>query len=108
MDVADFTIAIPEADLDDLRRRLAAARWPRAWPERPWAAGTDEATLRRLVARWGSGFDWRAHEATLNELPQRSAMIMGLRIHFVHFRAGHGAGLPVILTNGWPSTRSLR
>ncbi len=104
MDVSDFTIAVPEDDIDDLRRRLAATRWPRTWPEPRWAAGTDAATLRRLAARWGGEFDWRAHEARLNELPQQIAVISGQRIHFVHFRAGQATGLPIILTNGWPST----
>jgi pimeloyl-ACP methyl ester carboxylesterase len=104
VDVTDFAIVVSDSDINDLRRRLAAIRWPRAWPEPAWAAGTDEATVRRLTARWGGDFDWRAHEARLNELPQRIADLSGQRIHFVHFRAGYMTGLPVILTNGWPST----
>jgi pimeloyl-ACP methyl ester carboxylesterase len=101
MDVSAFTIDIPEDDLTDLRRRLASTRWPGAWPEPPWAAGSDAATVRRLGAAW-AGFDWRAREAELNALPQHMATVDGQRVHFLHFRGGEG--VPVVLTNGWPST----
>jgi Epoxide hydrolase N terminus len=101
MNVSAFAIHIPEDELTDLRRRLASTRWPRAWPEPPWAAGSDGATLRRLRDAWVS-FDWRACEARLNALPQYIATIDGQRVHFLRFRGDES--LPVVLTNGWPST----
>ena len=104
LDVADFQIAVPDADLDDLHRRLAATRWPRRWPEPSWAAGTDQDTLERLVTYWRDGFDWRTHEARLNAEPQKMATLSGQRVHFVHVRAGAPTGLPIVTTNGWPST----
>ncbi|MDX6216220.1 MAG: hypothetical protein QOG99_1804, partial [Frankiales bacterium] len=83
LDVADFQIAVPDADLDDLHRRLAATRWPRRWPEPRWAAGTDQDILERLVTYWRDGFDWRTHEARLNAEPQKIATLSGQRVHFV-------------------------
>ena len=104
MDVRDFAIAVTDADLDDLRQRLRATRWPEPWSEPEWAAGTDEATLRRLAAYWSDGFDWRSHEQRLNAEPQRVAVIDGQQVHFLHVRAEASTGLPLVLTNGWPST----
>lgn len=104
LDVQGFAIAVPEADLDDLHRRLGSTRWPRTWPEPAWAAGSDESTLRRLVIRWADGFDWRAQEHRLNREPQRIATIGDQRVHFLDIRAETATGLPIVLTNGWPST----
>jgi pimeloyl-ACP methyl ester carboxylesterase len=101
MNVSEFAIHIPEDDLSDLRRRLDSTRWPSSWPEPPWAAGSDAATVRRLRDAWVS-FDWRACEARLNALPQHIATIDGQRVHLLWLRGGDG--LPVVLTNGWPST----
>jgi pimeloyl-ACP methyl ester carboxylesterase len=101
MNVSGFAIHIPEDELTDLRRRLVSTRWPRAWPEPPWVAGSDAATLRRLRDAWVS-FDWRTCEARLNALPQYIATIDGQRVHFLRFRGDEG--VPLVLTNGWPST----
>jgi pimeloyl-ACP methyl ester carboxylesterase len=100
----EFAIAVPDEDLVDLQERLARARWPRRWPEQPWAAGTDQQTLERLMDYWAEGFDWRAQEARLNAEPQRVVSLGGQRIHFLHLTADSPTGLPLILTNGWPST----
>ncbi|MGC5166479.1 epoxide hydrolase family protein [Luteimicrobium sp. DT211] len=104
LDVTEFTIAVPEEDVADLRRRLEATRWPRRWPEPAWAAGTDRDLLERLVDHWARGFDWRAHERRLNAEPQRVATFEGQRVHFLHVLAEVPTGLPVVLTNGWPSS----
>jgi pimeloyl-ACP methyl ester carboxylesterase len=92
-----FTVAVPDEVLDDLRDRLARTRWPAAVAGVGWDRGTDPDYLRELVAYWADGFDWRAQEARVNELPHFKAD----GLHFVH-RAG--AGLPVLLLHGWPDS----
>jgi pimeloyl-ACP methyl ester carboxylesterase len=101
-----FTIAVPAADLEDLRRRLAATRWPQPIPgSDTWELGTEEATLRRLAGRWADGYDWRAAEAALNELPQFVVDLDGADVHFLHLRAaGDGPAFPLVLTHGWPGS----
>lgn len=98
-------LPVPEAEIEDLRRRIAATRWGPEWPEDPWAAGTDPAVLRRLADRWANGFDWRAVEARILELPSVHVDIDGVPVHAFVFREEVSSGLPpLILTNGWPST----
>ena len=102
--VRPFTIAVPQVVLDDLQRRLAATRWPDPAPGAPWEQGTDRDYLRGLVAYWQDEFDWRATESRLNTLPQFTALVDGIELHFVHLR-GHGDNpLPLLLTHGWPSS----
>jgi pimeloyl-ACP methyl ester carboxylesterase len=98
-----FTIAIPDEEIAELRTRLGATRWPRRWPVPPWAAGTDQETLARLVQHWRDTFDWRVHERRLNDEPQYTTVVDGQSVHFVHVE-GSASALPVLLTNGWPST----
>ncbi|CAN5156214.1 epoxide hydrolase [soil metagenome] len=90
--------------LDDLRRRVDATRWGADWPELPWAAGTDPAVLRRLAERWQGGFDWRAVEAHILSLPSVQVDLDGIPVHAFVFEAEVPDALPVVLTNGWPST----
>lgn len=97
-------LAVPEADLDDLRRRLRTTRWAASWPLPGWQAGTDGETLRRLVALWADGFDWRAQEAALNALPHRFAEIDGISVHYLLFESAQEGARPLLLANGWPST----
>jgi pimeloyl-ACP methyl ester carboxylesterase len=104
LQTAAFTIEVPDHDIADLRLRLSSTRWPRAWPVPAWSAGTDMSVLARLVDYWADGFDWRSHEGRLNAEPQRIATVSGQKVHFLHVRAQDPAGLPLILTNGWPST----
>jgi pimeloyl-ACP methyl ester carboxylesterase len=101
--VGGLQLAVPEDELLDLRRRLTSTRWPAAWPTEPWAAGTDETELRRLADYWATGFDWRAQEAVLNGLPSGEALVGGRRVHYLQFDGGENA-VPIILSNGWPST----
>lgn len=104
LEVDEFTIAVPDDDIADLRRRLTSTRRPRSWPEPAWSAGTDGDVLAHLVGYWADGFDWRSQERRLNAEPQRIATVSGQRVHFLHMRAEEPTGLPLILTNGWPST----
>ncbi|MFC4592246.1 epoxide hydrolase family protein [Sphaerisporangium corydalis] len=101
---ADPLLAVPDADLDDLRARLRGTRWAKPWPVAGWEAGTDGEELRRLVDYWAYGYDWREHEAAVNALPSRFADIDGTLLHYLRFDAEREGALPLVLTNGWPST----
>ncbi len=100
--IEPFTIAVPQAVLDDLRRRLECTRWPDPSPHAAWAQGTDLGYLRNLVDYWRSGFDWRRSEAELNRCSQFTAAVDGLRLHFVHQRSTHAHARPLLLVHGWP------
>jgi pimeloyl-ACP methyl ester carboxylesterase len=111
MRATPFTIHVPDDVLADLRSRILRTRWPVPAPGAPWAQGTDLDTLKRLLAYWADGFDWRAQERWLNSFRQYRALLGaelgGVPIHFVHERARDGndrAGIPLILTHGWPSS----
>ena len=102
--IRPFTIAIPQADIDDLHRRIDSARWPEKEPVDDWSQGVPLAALRDLVAYWRHGYDWRRCEARLNELGQFVTAIDGLDIHFLHVRSPHPEAAPLILTHGWPGS----
>ncbi|MBG0566670.1 epoxide hydrolase family protein [Actinoplanes aureus] len=99
-----FRIDIPQADLDDLRERLARTRWTRQLPGDGWSRGVPLDYLRELADYWANGYDWRAHEARLNEFPQFHTEIDGLDVHFLHVRSPEPDALPLILTHGWPNS----
>jgi pimeloyl-ACP methyl ester carboxylesterase len=103
-DAEPFTDRTTSEQLDDLRRRLRATRWPDAPQDVGWSIGTDVDYLRELAAYWADGFDWPAQEAALHQLPRFRTTIGGLRIHYVHAKAVNPAGpvIPVVLTHGWP------
>jgi pimeloyl-ACP methyl ester carboxylesterase len=103
-DVTPFRIDIPEAELRDLRERLERTRWPEAETVGDWSQGVPLAYVQELCRHWADGYDWRATEARLNELPQYRTAIDGLGIHFVHVRSPHEAALPLVLTHGWPGS----
>ncbi|RKT36560.1 pimeloyl-ACP methyl ester carboxylesterase [Microbacterium sp. AG1240] len=95
---------VSAADVSELRDRLRNTRWAPRWPLDGWAAGTDEAELRRLVAYWADGYDWEAHEREINALPWAEVVLDGVPLRYLRFDAETVGALPVILTNGWPST----
>lgn len=99
-----FQIAIAEETLDDLRRRLAATRWPASTGPDDWTAGTPVAEVRALAEHWRDGFDWRAQERALNALPQYRVRLADHDVHFVHVRGRGPAPLPLVVTHGWPSS----
>jgi pimeloyl-ACP methyl ester carboxylesterase len=101
--IAPFTIDIPETDLVDLARRLAATRWPSAIVS-DWSDGTDLAYLRELVTYWCDRYDWRSHEARLNAFPQFMARIEDRDVHFIHVRGKGTNPVPLIVTHGWPGS----
>lgn len=102
--VAPFTIAVPEAVLDDLRTRLAVTRWPGEVRAAGWDYGTSLEYLRELVGYWRTQFDWRAQERALNTWPQFHAQVAGQRLHFVHQRGTGSRPLPLLLSHGFPSS----
>ncbi len=103
MDVEPFTIEVPDEVLTDLTDRIRNTRWPEPSPAAAWKQGTDLAYLRDLAGYWADRFDWRAQERWLNGFAHFRADVDGTRIHFVHQRAVHGDGIPLVLTHGWPS-----
>ena len=99
-----FTVQIDDAVLDDLDARLARTRFPGTSDASPWNAGVDPRYLRELVGYWRTGFDWRSIERSFAQHPHKLVDAGGTRIHAVHVRAAGGsAGLPIVLTHGWPS-----
>lgn len=104
MDIKPFTISIPQADLDDLRERLARTRWPDELPGVGWSRGVPLGYLKELAKYWGAGYDWRAWEDKLNAFPQFTTEIDGQNIHFLHMRSPEPNALPLILTHGWPGS----
>lgn len=104
MTIQPFTIAIPEADLDDLRERLARTRWIDAAADDGWTYGIDQAYLRELVDHWQHGYDWRQHEAALNRVAQFRADVGGVGIHFIHERGKGPNPTPLLLLHGFPDS----
>jgi pimeloyl-ACP methyl ester carboxylesterase len=102
--VRAFTIDVPEVELVDLRKRLAATRWPDRPQGAGWEYGSDFDILRPLVDFWGGGFDWRSQERYLNSFPQFIADIDGLGVHFLHERSEAEDSIPLLALHGWPST----
>ena len=99
-----FTIAIPDADLDDLRRRLEATRWADDFGNADWTYGVERGWLEKMVGYWASEFDWRAQEAAMNALAQFRVELDGMLVHFIHVRAKTKEPIPLLLTHGWPWT----
>src|SRR3954466_10788571 len=99
-----FTIDVPDADLDDLRARIAATRWPEKEPVNDLSQGVPLALVQKIARYWHAEYDWRKCEARLNAVPQFVTEIDGLDIHFVHARSKHEDALPLILCHGWPGS----
>ncbi|MFC7624460.1 epoxide hydrolase family protein [Microlunatus sp. GCM10028923] len=99
-----FTIEVPQAELDDLQRRLDQARLPEPLPGDDWDTGVPLTYLRELVDHWRDGYDWRAEEAKLNARPQFRTVIDGQQIHFLHVRSAREDAVPLLLTHGWPGS----
>jgi pimeloyl-ACP methyl ester carboxylesterase len=102
--ITPFRIAATDAQLDDLRRRLQATRWPEAETVDDWSQGIPLAYLRDVCAYWAEKYDWRAREARLNAFPQFKTAIDDVGIHFLHVRSPHEDALPLVITHGWPGS----
>ena len=102
--IRPFRVHVPQEALTDLRRRLAATRWPESETVSDRSQGVQLATMKELVRYWQKNYDWRKVEARLNALPQFVTTIDGLDIHFIHVRSKQANALPVIITHGWPGS----
>jgi pimeloyl-ACP methyl ester carboxylesterase len=102
--ITPFTLAVPQAELDDLDRRLDDARWPERETVGDWTQGSPLDRVRALCDHWRHQYDWRRIEARLNALGQYKTQIDGLDIHFLHVRSPHPGAMPLIITHGWPGS----
>jgi len=102
--IRPFRVEVPDAELTELRRRIAATRWPEAEPVADASQGVQLATIQKLARYWATEYDWRKCEARLNALPQFTTTIDGLDIHFIHVRSTHANAMPLIITHGWPGS----
>src|SRR3954463_2131603 len=103
-EVRPFHIEFSEDKLDDLRRRIAATRWPSKELVADRSQGVQLATMQELAAHWVSDYDWRKVETELNALPQFMTEIDGVDVHFIHVRSQHEDALPLVMTHGWPGS----
>ncbi|MGB1503131.1 MAG: epoxide hydrolase N-terminal domain-containing protein, partial [Ilumatobacteraceae bacterium] len=99
-----FTIDIPQADIDDLHRRLDATRWPEAEPVGDWSQGVPLAYVKELADYWRHSYDWRSREARMNVFDQFITEIDDLSIHFIHQRSPEPNAMPLLITHGWPGS----
>jgi hypothetical protein len=103
-EIRPFHVEFPEAELADLRRRIAATRWPERETVSDDSQGVRLALMQDLARYWGTDYDWAKCEARLNALPNFTTEIDGLEIHFIHVRSRHEDALPLIVTHGWPGS----
>lgn len=99
-----FTLHVPDADIADLRERLARTRWPDEPPLEPWSTGTSVAYARALADYWRTGFDWRAWEAKLNGFRQFTVPIGSIDLHFIHAPSRKPGAMPLLISHGWPGS----
>jgi epoxide hydrolase len=104
LEIRPFRVAIPQAEIDDLQRRLAATRFATPAPGDDWTYGTPVGYLRDMVEHWSTAFDWRAQEARMNEFPHFTTEIDGQTIHFVHVRSAVEDATPIVLTHTYPGS----
>src|SRR5271165_3840419 len=102
--IRPFQVSFPDSDLEDLRRRIAATRWPERETVADASQGVQLATTQALARYWQADYDWRKCEAKLRALPQFITEIDGLDIHFLHVRSKEANALPLIVTHGWPGS----
>lgn len=103
-EIRPFTIAIPDSELEDLKSRLNATRWPEAEPVDDWTQGTPLAYAQEIADYWANTYDWRSREAALNRFDQFTTELSGVDIHFIHQRSPHEGALPLLITHGWPGS----
>jgi pimeloyl-ACP methyl ester carboxylesterase len=103
-EIRPFSVEVPEDELDDLRRRIAATRWPSKELVEDRSQGVQLATMQALASYWTKEYDWGKAQEKLNALPQFTTEIDGIEIHFIHVKSEHEDALPLIMTHGWPGS----
>src|ERR1700704_4751337 len=103
-EITPFKISATDAELEDLKHRLRATRWPERECVDDWSQGLPLAYAQDVVKYWLEKYDWRARESRLNRFAQFKTTIDGLGIHFVHVRSPHVDALPLVMTHGWPGS----
>ena len=103
-EIHPFRVDVPDEAIADLRRRIAATRWPSRELVADRSQGVQLATITELARYWATDYDWRAFEARLNALPQFTTEIDGVDVHFIHVRSPHAGAMPLIITHGWPGS----
>src|SRR5262245_10646771 len=103
-EIRPFHVEIPDEELAELRRRVAATRSPTKELVEDRSQGVQLATIQALARYWATDYDWRRAEAKLNALPQFTTEIDGVDIHFIHVRSSHDDAMPLIITHGWPGS----
>jgi pimeloyl-ACP methyl ester carboxylesterase len=103
-EIRPFRVDMPDEAIADLRRRIAATRWPTRELVADRSQGVQLATTQELARYWATEYDWRKAEAKLNALPQFKTEIDGVDIHFIHVKSAHADALPLIMTHGWPGS----
>jgi pimeloyl-ACP methyl ester carboxylesterase len=103
-EIRPFRIEVAEQVLEDLRDRLARTRWPDELPGVGWSYGVPLGYVKEMAGYWRTSYDWREHEARLNEFPQFTTTIDGTNVHFLHVISPEPNALPLILTHGWPGS----
>jgi pimeloyl-ACP methyl ester carboxylesterase/GNAT superfamily N-acetyltransferase len=102
--IQPYVLDIPEAQLDDLRRRLSAARWPAEIAEAGWDYGTEQSFLKNVIDHWLHRYDWRSTESEVNATGSFVTEAAGQRVHFLHSRSEHPHAIPLVITHGWPGS----
>src|SRR5262245_23438706 len=102
--IRPFAVKIPQEQLEELRQRVKATRWPSRETVGDRSQGVQLAKVQELVRYWGTQYDWRRVESRLNAFPHFMTNIDGLDIHFIHVRSRHKNALPLIITHGWPGS----
>jgi pimeloyl-ACP methyl ester carboxylesterase len=99
-----FTLRVPDADIADLRARLARTRWPDEPPHEPWSSGASLSYVKSLGDYWRNGFDWRIWEEKLNSFPQFTLPVGGIDLHFIHAPSRKPNAMPLLISHGWPGS----
>ena len=102
--IRPFRIEVPDAVLDDIRRRVREYPWHEMPDDGGWSYGTNLDYMKELCAYWLDGFDWRQQEARLNRYPQFTARVDGVDIHFIHERSDNPDAMPLLISHGWPGS----
>src|SRR4029434_3670887 len=102
--IRPLRVGFPDADLEDMRRRIKATKWPERELVADASQGVQLATMQKLAQYWGTDYDWRRCAARLNALPNFITEIDGVDVHFIHVQSKHENALPLIVTHGWPGS----